>query len=123
MGCLAGLPVPFHDGVMTHLQLSAVSPLYSAAPQPPRLEAVPTDQDFIAALQSLGFRSQTAATADDSKQQHSLSEGHEQQPARGTLYHLQLVLRTWAAVCRYKSKVPGLETSQPFVTYVEFDSS
>ncbi|KAL3137095.1 hypothetical protein ABBQ32_006679 [Trebouxia sp. C0010 RCD-2024] len=84
-------------------RLPTVSPLYSAAPQPPRLEAVPTDQDFIAALQSLGFQSQPAATANDSKQ-HSLSENHEQQPAKGTMYHLQLVLRTWAAVCRYRSK-------------------
>ncbi|KAL3148440.1 hypothetical protein ABBQ38_013891 [Trebouxia sp. C0009 RCD-2024] len=84
-------------------RLPTVSPLYSAAPPPPRLEAVPTDQDFITALQSLGFQAQPAAAAEDSKQ-HSLSESHEQQPAKGTMYHLQLVLRTWAAVCRYKSK-------------------
>lgn len=91
---------------VTHTALSAVSPLYSAPPQPPKLEAVPTDQDFIAALHGLGFKSQPAGAGEDSKQ-GSLSDMHEGQPAKGTVYHLQLVLRTLAAVCTFKSKVIG----------------
>ena len=87
------------------LAVSAVSPLYSAPSQPPRLEAVPTDQDFIAALQGLGFNAQQADANAGESMQHSLPDGHEQQPAKGTMYHLQLVLRTLVAVCTYKNKV------------------
>ena len=84
--------------------LSAVSPLYSTPAEPPRLEAVPTDQDFIAVLQGLGVNTQQAGKGDEAKQQGQ-SESQEQQPAKGTMYHLQLVLRTLVAVCSYKSKV------------------
>lgn len=82
----------------------AVSPLYSTPAQPPRLAAVPTDRDFIAALQGLGVNTQQAGQGDEAKQQ-GLSESQEQLPAKGTMYHLQLVLRTLVAVCTYKSKV------------------
>lgn len=89
---------------LTQVVPSAVSPLYSTPAQPPRLEAVPTEQDFIAALQGLGINTQQAGKADEAQQQ-GLSESEEQQPAKGTMYHLQLVLRTLAAVYRRNSKV------------------
>lgn len=84
--------------------LPAVSPLYSTPAKPPRLEAVPTDKDFIAALQGLGINTQQAGKGDEAKQQ-GLPESQEQQPAKGTMYHLQLVLRSLVALCNYKSKV------------------
>ena len=65
----------------------AVSPLYSTPAQPPRLAAVPTDRDFIAALQGLGVNTQQAGQGDEAKQQ-GLSESQEQQPAKGTMHHL-----------------------------------
>lgn len=81
-----------------------MSPLYSTPAQPPRLEAVPTDKDFIAALQGLGINTQQAGKGDEAKQQ-GLPDSQEQQPAKGTMYHLQLVLRTLVALCTYKCKV------------------
>lgn len=88
----------------THVALSAVSPLYSTPAQPPPLEAVPTEQDFIAALQGLGVNLLQAGKGDEAQQQ-GLSDSQEQQPAKGSMYHLQLVLRTLAAVYRCNSKV------------------
>ena len=89
---------------MTHVALSAVSPLYSTPAQSPRLEAVPTEQDFIAALQGLGINTEQAGKGEEAQQQ-GLSDSQEQQPAKCTMYHLQLVLRTLAAVYRCNSKV------------------
>ena len=90
--------------IVTHVALSAVSPLYSTPAQPPRLEAVPIEQDFIAALQGLGINTEQAGKGEEAQQQ-GLSDSQEQQPAKGTMYHLQLVLRTLAAVYRCNSKV------------------
>lgn len=89
---------------VTHVAPSAVSSLYSTPAQPPRLEAVPTEQDFIAALQGLGINTEQAGKGAEAPQQ-CLSDSQEQQPAKGTMYHLQLVLRTLAAVYRCNSKV------------------
>lgn len=87
-----------------------MSGLYSTAPRPPRLEAVPTDQDFIAALKALGLDPCRAAKAGDGnqtslQQEASLQDAGPQLLARGTMYHLQLLLRTFAAVCNYKQQV------------------
>ena len=85
--------------------LTTVSGLYSTPPQPPRLEAVPTDQDFIAALKALGLNPHKAAKADDSNQTGVPRAASLQLLAKGTMYHFQLLLRTFAAVCNYKQQV------------------
>ena len=85
--------------------LSAVTKLYGAAPQPPQLEAVPTAQDFIAALKALGLILSQAGKSDDSKQEDLHGT---QQIAKGTMCRLQLLLRTLAAVCTYKQQVRSL---------------
>ena len=104
MNCAQCLAKPLIPVAQKRDPVVAVSPLYSTPAQPPRLGAVPTDQDFIAALQGLGIKTQQAGQGDEAKQQ-VMSESQEQQPAKGTMYHLQLVLHTLVAVCTYKSKV------------------
>ena len=81
-----------------------MSTLYSAAPQPPQLEAVPTDKDFVTALETLGLVA-TGPDQDVSKQTGAQDLPDDQAVLKGTMFHLQLVLRALAAVCRYQKQV------------------
>jgi len=84
--------------------LSAVSSLYSVPPQPPSIEAVPSDQDFVKALKALGLMSNDTSTEDESVRDGEMN-GESHAVHKGTMYHLQLLLRTFAAVCRYQEQV------------------
>jgi len=86
------------------MSATAVSSLYSAPPQPPTLEAVPSDKDFVTALRALGLDTKAAADKGSSaKDGVKAADGHA--VVKGTMYHLQLLLRTFAAVCRYQQQV------------------
>ena len=84
--------------------LPAVSSLYIAPPQPPSLEAVPSDKDFATALRALGLDTNAAADK-SSSDKDGLKAPDTHAVVKGTLYHLQLLLRTFAAVCRYQQQV------------------
>ncbi len=84
--------------------LPAVSSLYSAPPQPPSLEAVPSDKDFVTALRALGLDTKAAADKHSSAKD-GLKAPDSHAVVKGTMYHLQLLLRTFAAVCRYQQQV------------------
>lgn len=83
--------------------LPTVSSLYSAPPQPPSLEAVPSDKDFVTALRALGLDTKAAADKSSSTKD-GLKASDSQAVVKGTMYHLQLLLRTFAAVCRYQQQ-------------------
>lgn len=82
----------------------AVSALYSAPAQPPSLEALPVAQDFITACTALGLAPKAAVSQDEGTQ-HAALDGDNHSVAKGTMYHLQLLLRTFAAVCTYQKQV------------------
>ncbi|KAL0038240.1 hypothetical protein WJX79_009819 [Trebouxia sp. C0005] len=83
--------------------LPTVSSLYIAPPQPPSLEAVPSDKDFATALRALGLDTNAAADK-SSSDKDGLKAPDTHAVVKGTLYHLQLLLRTFAAVCRYQQQ-------------------
>lgn len=87
--------------------LPAVSSLYSAPSQPPTLEAVPSDKDFVTALRALGLDTKAAADKGSSAKD-GLKAPDSHAVVKGTMYHLQLLLRTFAAVCRYQQQVTTL---------------
>ena len=84
-----------------------MSSLYDAPPQPPTIQAVPSDQDFIQAFKALGLAPFEARQTDPVKDEQSMTSGNQAKPAvqKGTLYRLQLLLRTLAAVCKYHRQV------------------
>ncbi|DBA92848.1 TPA: hypothetical protein ACH3X1_003025 [Trebouxia sp. C0004] len=83
--------------------LPTVSSLYSAPAQPPSLEAVPSDKDFVTALRALGLDTKAAADKSSSAKD-GLKAPDSHAVVKGTMYHLQLLLRTFAAVCRYQQQ-------------------
>jgi len=65
---------------------------------------VPSDKDFVTALRALGL--DTKAAADNSSSaKDGLKAPDSHAVVKGTMYHLQLLLRTFAAVCRYQQQV------------------
>ena len=93
----------FHPRFVIVCLLPAVSSLYSAPPQAPSLEAVPSDRDFVTALRALGLDTKAAAKSSSAKDELKAPDSHA--VVKGTMYHLQLLLRTFAAVCRYQQQV------------------
>lgn len=90
-----------------HTSLPTLSSLYDAQSQPPALLAVPSDQDFVQAFKALGLAPFDERQIDPAKDERPMS-GNQAKPAvlKGTLYHLQLLLRTLPAVCRYHTQAP-----------------
>ena len=81
----------------------AGSALYQQPATPPELEAVPTEKHFLEALRALGVQ-QKAAAAKGKAAGTEPWVAPEPIVTKGTMYRLQLVLRTFAAVCRYQHK-------------------
>ena len=90
------------------MSATAVSSLNSAPPQPPTLEAVPSDKDFVTALRALGLDTKAAADKGSSSAKDGLKAADSHAVVKGTMYHLQLLLRTFAAVCRYQQQVTSV---------------
>ncbi len=82
-----------------------VSATILALPQPPSLEAVPSDKDFVAALRAVGLHTKATADKSSSSAKDGVKAPDTHAVVKGTMYHLQLLLRTFAAVCRYQQQV------------------
>ncbi len=98
----------FRPQLVSVCLLPAVSSLYSAPPQPPSLEAVPSDKDFVTALRALGLDTKAAADKSSSSAKDGVKAADSHAVVKGTMYHLQLLLRTFAAVCRYQQQVTSV---------------
>lgn len=86
-----------------------MSSLYEAPAEPPGLEAAPSVEDFTKAFQALGLALADTPRREQREDLPDTALNGSKKPAvlKGTLYHLQLLLRTLAAVCRYQKQVPA----------------
>ena len=83
----------------------AESSLYNCSTPAPTLEAVPTEKHFLEALHALGVSQDTAAGKSKAQKANAATAAAtEPSLVKGTLFRLQLLLRTFAAVCQYQHK-------------------
>ena len=69
---------------------------------------MPSDKDFVTALRALGLDTKAAADKSSSSAKDGLKAPDTHAMVKGTMYHLQLLLRTFAAVCRYQQQVTSV---------------
>ena len=92
-----------HTSLHTNKVASTESPLYQSPAPAPQLQAVPSEKQFAEAFQALGVHQST--TLGKSKgQQADIPTAAEPNLVKGTMYRLQLLLRTFVAVCRYQHR-------------------